>query len=472
MSLKLVPISPFVSVTETGTSAALKLQSALIQKIVADGSGSVLTVIGKNGSNGIEKYSVTQTPAQVAALTQIHIELTEYSTSTWGSMYVNAMCFRDQVIDEGSYRTVFLDFGGGARSFRVTQSLATLLTGLNTSIPAEPTPVVTGVIATVAGAGTGTITTTAPEAIIPIGNTANGFIVILPAAVAGTILHLVATSAFTTVIDGNGAETVDGGASITLGTTGAALTLMCHTTGSWVSQATQVGTARALKTDTIQPIDPATVITIGGTDSGVSVQDLGTGTVKLQATSGDAVVESSSGLVSIRTTTGTLNIQGAGANPVTMKTTGAGDVVLDAQGTGGIDIKVTGAGAIDVTGDGTNRIALNNSTAGIELQGSYTYIGSLVGFDSGVAVTGAAVPGTVATTACVNVTTNGLGNGIQFPTSNGATHYVVRNTGANPVFFWDETSAPIRATALAVGDVAVFWKFGATWVSQDFTPVA
>lgn len=125
--MKLTPLAKSIQLTERTTSNALNIASALIQRIDTAPGGSCLLMLGLNDSVRTKKVYVTQTPAAIAALTGIHVLLTE---TTGRSFYVNAMCVRN-LFDETSYRVVEYNYGGQTFKEKVTQSLASLQAAIN-----------------------------------------------------------------------------------------------------------------------------------------------------------------------------------------------------------------------------------------------------------------------------------------------------------------------------------------------------
>jgi len=130
----LFPSSKAITLTETGSSTAINIMAARIQRIDTDGSGSCLLITGLHDSVRTEKLYVTQTPAAVAALTGIHVQLTNYVGGL--SFYISALCFRE-LFDETTYRVACVTYGGDISKFKVTQSLAVLQAAINaaTNIP-------------------------------------------------------------------------------------------------------------------------------------------------------------------------------------------------------------------------------------------------------------------------------------------------------------------------------------------------
>jgi len=126
--MKTLPISKVITLTEQTTSTPINIVASLIQRVDTDTGGSCLLLIGRNGSIRNEKLFVTQAPAAIAALSGVHVQLTEYVGGL--SYYLNAMCIW-QLFDETTYRVVSYNLGGQTLNVKVTQSLASLQAAIN-----------------------------------------------------------------------------------------------------------------------------------------------------------------------------------------------------------------------------------------------------------------------------------------------------------------------------------------------------
>ncbi len=246
MAYKILPPSQFVTVTWAGETAQTEqdtsraIQSALIQRIDTDTLGSRLTVVSPDGAQGMLSYTVTQSPAAIAALTGIHILLTPTDT-TLDAFYANVCVFRGGIIDMtsvpfgGNYRTVYLDFGT-VQTLNVSESAASLVAALNAAGGISPAPVQE---VTAAGGTQGTATAlTGNEGVnfVRIIGGAAGTGVRLPAAIAGTTFVIDEASGSRKNLYPATGETIEGlAANAPLPIDASVnITLVCMVAGTWV----------------------------------------------------------------------------------------------------------------------------------------------------------------------------------------------------------------------------------------------
>jgi len=182
--MKTLPISKVITLTEQTTSTAINIVASLIQRVDTDTGGSCLLLIGRNGSIRNEKLFVTQAPAAIAALSGVHIQLTEYVGGL--SYYLNAMCIW-QLFDETTYRVVSYNLGGQTLNVKVTQSLASLQAAINAANN-NATANTVDVLAAGVNQGTATaVTGTSPLYIKITGGTGG---ILLPAATLGSFINI------------------------------------------------------------------------------------------------------------------------------------------------------------------------------------------------------------------------------------------------------------------------------------------
>jgi len=182
--MKTLPISKVITLTEQTTSTAINIVASLIQRVDTDTGGSCLLLIGRNGSIRNEKLFVTQAPAAIAALSGVHIQLTEYVGGL--SYYLNAMCIW-QLFDETTYRKVSYNLGGQTLNVKVTQSLASLQAAINAANN-NATANTVDVLAAGVNQGTATaVTGTSPLYIKITGGTGG---ILLPAATLGSFINI------------------------------------------------------------------------------------------------------------------------------------------------------------------------------------------------------------------------------------------------------------------------------------------
>jgi len=182
--MKTLPISKVITLTEQTTSTAINIVASLIQRVDTDTGGSCLLMIGRNGSIRNEKLFVTQAPAAIAALSGVHVQLTEYVGGL--SYYLNAMCIW-QLFDETTYRKVSYNLGGQTLNVKVTQSLASLQAAINAANN-NATANTVDVLAAGVNQGTATaVTGTSPLYIKITGGTGG---ILLPAATLGSFINI------------------------------------------------------------------------------------------------------------------------------------------------------------------------------------------------------------------------------------------------------------------------------------------
>jgi len=182
--MKTLPISKVITLTEQTTSTPINIVASLIQRVDTDTGGSCLLLIGRNGSIRNEKLFVTQAPAAIAALSGVHVQLTEYVGGL--SYYLNAMCIW-QLFDETTYRKVSYNLGGQTLNVKVTQSLASLQAAINAANN-NATANTVDVLAAGVNQGTATaVTGTSPLYIKITGGTGG---ILLPAATLGSFINI------------------------------------------------------------------------------------------------------------------------------------------------------------------------------------------------------------------------------------------------------------------------------------------
>lgn len=522
--------------TTYGDSNAEKFQTAVtisaseVSMIYSNGSNAVLMVRGTSGTSSDRYTSVYAqgTAASYAAQSGQHVALTRTDDSV--TFYMNADLFKTVADYTSGPSTSIVAYGtesGVNQTIQVNGTAAAIAALFEVAIPDDTIPVVA------ATAGT-TITSTANAMIVSISGGAG--IITLPPATAGRIIYMVNTTNNAFTIEGNGAETVDGAANIQLGkganitfvcgTAGAWEGIVTQVGNAADFSVETINGINGSGVEIVTDANPIELTTTGIGDIVIDAQGTGSvdlisaaSNVTLTATALDVDVVGNVN-VDVTATTGNVTLTATALDVDILAQTNVdvtattGDVTIAASAvdvniTGNVDVNITATtGVVDVNGASMNvpnaiRPQADTSNTGIEWNGALAtgtsvdfvlsdgaapayimgasfsqvigigtaYVDGNVFVTGQDAVTGAANPGTLCTKAYVNVTTNGLGNGVQFNTV-GGTHFVVKNGGANPLFFWTEGGVAIRATALAVGDVAVFYKVGSVWVSYDFTPVA
>lgn len=195
----ILPPSKLVTVTwaypttlSVGLETSRALVASMIQRIDTNGSGSALSVVSEGGSTLVERYYVTETPAAIAALTGQHILLTPQDTDL-PAFYLNVNTMVGSVIDltvsGGTGAQVHYTDGGAVLKVNVTQTAAALIAAFNAAIvPDSNTVTAVAAAGTTQGTATALTLTSGTSNYFTITSGTGG--VILPAAVAGTIVEI------------------------------------------------------------------------------------------------------------------------------------------------------------------------------------------------------------------------------------------------------------------------------------------